>query len=186
MNPANFEISIDPALSDRPWCQVNRTGHEAMILVQGLITPEHVSTFDKGIREVKKAGIIVNSAGGNSVVAYHVAEALRRIGDTDVFIFAALSGAFLIAMAGTRRAMIKDGRLLIHGPSGEAAGKESVTANYERALCDWTRQPAEVVSAWLRSGTDHTWTAQEALAAGLVDKIYEIGQGNIVKASHGE
>ena len=125
----------------------------------------------------------INSEGGSvseAVAIYNLLRSWR--GDVTVEIVGwALSAATIVAMAGTTIRMHSSSLLMLHAPwlsstSGNAdalrqrADMLDQVAESMRVAYGRTNQPASVIANWL-AGEDHWFTAEDALAVGLVDEI---------------
>jgi ATP-dependent protease ClpP protease subunit len=126
----------------------------------------------------------INSFGGSAPAALHMVRALRKSGlPVEVTITGvAYSAAADLAMAGTRRRIVRDGKIVLHLPSSivhadaaglrrEAEKLEKLQAEFEDIYTRATGQPAAIVREWFTPGTDAHFTAEQALVAGLVHEI---------------
>ena len=98
---------------------------------------------------------------------------------------AASMASILLQAAGSgRRRMYKNARIMVHKPSGGAAGSaqhlrqtadllDSLEDTLAAIYAERTGQPAAVVNTWLMEGQDRWFTAAEARAYGLVDEIVD-------------
>lgn len=126
----------------------------------------------------------INSEGGSVQEAVAIySELLAHPGgvDTDVTGWA-LSAATIVLMAGQRRRMGATSLLMVHAPWLSTAGNaaqlrehadvlDQVSATMRKAYGRTGRTAAQI-DAWL-DGTDHWFTADQALAAGLVDEVVD-------------
>jgi len=128
----------------------------------------------------------VNSPGGSVVAGMAIFDTMRYIKPqvrTVCIGMAASMGAFLL-MAGEKgkRLALPNSEILIHQPSGGARGQASdVSIHAEhllytkrkmnRMMSEMTGQPLEKVE--LDSDRDRYMTAEEALAYGIIDEIYQ-------------
>jgi ATP-dependent protease ClpP protease subunit len=124
----------------------------------------------------------INSDGGSVQEAIAIYNTLRTWpGGVDVEIVGwALSAATLIAMAGRTIRAHETALLMVHAPWVSASGNADQlrehaelldqVATTMRTAYARTRQPAKIIDGWL-DGQDHWMTADEALAAGLVDEV---------------
>ncbi|NYE62194.1 ATP-dependent protease ClpP protease subunit [Duganella sp. 1224] len=133
--------------------------------------------------EVDQITIRINSLGGSVVDGIAIFNALRRhkANITTVIDGVAASVASLIAMAGDSIEMANNALMMIHAPWGYAAGnsvalRESADMldSYADAMASSyavrsNDKPAAL--ALLTDGKDHWFTAEEALAAQLIDVI---------------
>lgn len=124
----------------------------------------------------------INSQGGSVAEAIAIYNVLRAWpGGCDVEIVGwALSAATIVAMAGHTIRAHETALMMIHAPwldtSGNAeqlrqrADTLDTVAETMRLAYARTKQSAGVIGGWL-DGTDHWFTAEQALAAGLVDEV---------------
>ena len=137
---------------------------------------------------IKDAGdgpinVRINSGGGIVADALAIYNALDRRGNVIVDVDGiAFSAASLIAMAGETVRMAENALLMIHAPHTIAAGNErdmqraqQTLARYRQAMTSSYvrsgRVDEEKVTAWLKDGEDHYFTASEAIEEGLADEI---------------
>ncbi len=126
----------------------------------------------------------INSYGGSVADGLAIYNALRQhpASVTTAIDGVAVSIASLIAMAGDTVQMAQNARLMIHAPWGMVAGNAQDARQFADVLDGYARsmatsyaaktgQPVEAMSALLLDGTDHWYSADEALAAGFVDEI---------------
>lgn len=126
----------------------------------------------------------VNSFGGSVPDGIAIYNAIRRhpAQVTVAIDGMALSIASLIAMAGDRVEMASNAVMMIHAPWGAAVGNAAYLRDTADVLDTWAQAMATSYAeassmsqpealALLQDGADHWYTAEEALAAGLVDEI---------------
>lgn len=126
----------------------------------------------------------INSYGGSVADGLAIYNALRRhqAQVTTAIDGVAVSIASLIAMAGDVVAMAQNARLMIHAPWGAMVGNANDAREFADVLDGYansmassyaakTGQPIEEMAALLLDGADHWYSADEALAAGLIDEI---------------
>jgi ATP-dependent protease ClpP protease subunit len=147
-----------------------------------------VMCFREGPAELadraKKATAIeleIDSAGGNGRWSLEFGARLRALGvPITATAYHAFSAGALLFQAADVRKIRADGSLMIHGPHGalfgcaeeletEAARLRAERGRYQALYCRRSGQPSEVVDLWL--GSDHYFTPEEAVAAGLADEI---------------
>lgn len=123
----------------------------------------------------------ISSNGGDFAACMAVHNALRRHPGmvTTVVDAHAFGESALIAMAGTRRVMASNGILMLRGPANGQRGR-SHTAALAARCSDATGRPVAEFDALLTSGERHLYSAQEAIAAGLV---HEINDGAILNTN---
>ncbi|WP_129789540.1 ClpP family protease [Promicromonospora panici] len=131
-------------------------------------------------------GLYINSPGGSisaGLAVYDTMKLLPNAVSTVAVGFAGSVGQFLLA-AGTKgkRYALPHARIMMHQPAGEASGTTSdvvIQAENVRHLKDLvtrlqsehTGQPVETVAA--DSERDRWFTAEQALAYGMIDKIVD-------------
>lgn len=134
----------------------------------------------------KKIDVRINSKGGDVLAGIAVFNALRQC-DAEITIYIdgiAASMASAIAMCGRRVEMSRYARLMIHGVTGgmwgtktELEGLLKEFDSLEATLCDIyaakTGQTPEQIRETYFDGKDHWLTADEALALGFIDAIYD-------------
>jgi ATP-dependent Clp endopeptidase proteolytic subunit ClpP len=134
----------------------------------------------------KKIDVRMNSNGGDVLAGIAIFNTLRNL-EADITIYIdgiAASIASAIAMCGRRVEMSRYARLMIHGVSGGMWGTKTELASLleeidslEETLCgiyaEKTGQTAEQIRETYFDGKDHWLTADEALALGFIDAIYD-------------
>ena len=190
-----------PALAVGPWWQIQAKAApaeeaapaSAEVLIYGDIGEswdgETVAAkeFVVALQKVQGAALTVriNSYGGSVTDGLAIHNALQRQrahGPVSVEVDGvAASAASLIAMAGDSLIMADNALLMIHAPWGGCLGnaadmREMATTldRYAQAMAGAYVRPEfsrEQALALLSDGADHWYTAAEALAAGLVDRI---------------
>lgn len=166
------------------WFNVRRVGSTAHVLIYGDIG--YGENFNRLIQEIGDATdlrLTVNSSGGDSIAALAFAQTFAgRISEATINGKAFSSGYFILMTAAKIR-MARDAKILLHAPASFAYGSAEEFAGISRslahttnAIADLLRQrtelPEEVVGAWL-DGADFYFTAEQAKAFGLVDKIFD-------------
>lgn len=150
--------------------------------IGGLLTAESVAAQMAVMDRKQPILVEINSEGGSVADAVAIYNALRTwpAGVEVTVIGWALSAATVVAMAGRVIRMHETSLLMVHAPWMSTSG--NATAMRERAdLLDQvaatmrvaygrTKQTAKVLDSWL-AGDDHWFTAEQALAAGLVDEV---------------
>lgn len=165
---------------------------EATILMYGDIDSWDINakTFVSVLSELEKEhckiSLRINSCGGSVFEGLAIYNAIRN-SPADITIYVdgvAASMASVIALCGKRVLMSKYSHLMIHCVSGGAYGntKEIAKALEEMRRLETTiismyadktgKKPEEIEKEYF-DGQDHWLTADEALAAGFVDGIYE-------------
>ena len=152
---------------------------------------------DSLIREIesdRKLNLLIDSRGGDSLAALKLYGALVGRVNLCTIRGNCWSSALTIACVADRIEAAADAMILAHSPSVAAYGPlpeillaaerlKPATEQFERILQRRSKQPAEIVRQWL--STDTWFTASEALAAGLVDSIYEPRQAAPVAVTAG-
>ncbi len=125
----------------------------------------------------------INSPGGLVADGLAIYSALKRHPGavTAAIEGAAFSAASVIAMGADEIEISDAGIMMVHGPSTVAEGKAGDMRRTADALDRMGQAMArayqsrglseDIVNGWLTDGDDHYFTADEALNAGLVDKV---------------
>lgn len=137
----------------------------------------------------KHIDVRINSLGGEVFSGIAIYNALRQSrSDINIYVDGvAASIASIIALCGKPLHMSRFSRLMLHQVSGGAYGtaKEMREAadtadNIQKTLCGMIAERCKLTAAEVSSkyfdGADHWITAQEALAMGLIDSIYDIDE----------
>ena len=172
-------------------------GREADLLIYGEIADEAaapglVSSRDI-VRELlllekscDKVRIRINSQGGEVYAGIAIFNAVRRCG-CDVAIYTdgiSASIAGIIAMCGRRHYMSRFSRLMIHAVSGGVYGNvadlqkmideiQGLEETISGIIAERMHITPEEVREHYFDGDDHWFTAEEAVALGLADGIYD-------------
>ncbi len=136
--------------------------------------------------DVDAITVRINSYGGSVTDGLAIYNALKRHRATITVSIdgIAASIASLIAMAGDTVQMAANAQLMIHAPWGGAYGNATQMREYADLLDRWAESMAgsyaaksgktrEDVLAWLTDSADHWFSADEALAEGLVDEVVD-------------
>jgi ATP-dependent protease ClpP protease subunit len=128
--------------------------------------------------------IRINSIGGSVIDGLAIYNAIKRHeGEVTVSIEGiAASIAGLIAMAGDTVEIAENARLMVHAPWGSTAGNAQKLRQYADQLDAWaesmcacyvakTGKPRDEMLALLKDGTDHWYSADEAMAEGFADTV---------------
>ncbi len=134
--------------------------------------------------DVENMTVRINSYGGSVSDGIAIYNAIKRHkAQTTVAIDGvAVSIASLIAMAGDSVEMADNALMMIHAPWGGTVGNardmrvmadmlDKYAAAMSSSYADKTGKTTEAVMAWLTDGIDHWFTAAEAAAENLVNKV---------------
>jgi ATP-dependent protease ClpP protease subunit len=134
----------------------------------------------KGAKDIK---IFVDSVGGNTIPGVEVFRALKgRVSETTI-LNRCFSAALPIALAGTRIRIARHARILCHAPHSwiyanaeqmvaAARQLQKYSAFLEKIIMERTELSETVVAGWL-NGADVYFTAEQAVAYGLADEIFD-------------
>lgn len=132
--------------------------------------------------DVETLNVRINSYGGSVSDGIAIYNALKRhpakVITSNESIAASI--ASLIMMAGDEVQMAENSLLMVHAPWGFASGNAAELRDFADMLDTWsqamatsyaskTGKPFEEMLALLSDGTDHWYTAAEALAMGFID-----------------
>ncbi len=132
------------------------------------------------IPKAKKLIVHVDSMGGCAQLASDVASAILKHPDSTAYVHAAQSAAAIISRSCQRVVIDPAGKMMIHGASTTVHGSEFDLVAGAHKLRLINRRLAEILEArsvhsdaieLIEAGGDHFFTADQALAAGLVDAI---------------
>ncbi len=170
---------------NHPWFSVRRDGSDAGVSIFDEIdvTSEGASALLAQVGDAPNVELRIDSLGGHAGTALDVVEGLHGRNVIATITGRAFSSGYTLALAAPRIRMERRGTILIHSPKLFAHGTpaelrqsakrlEKICERWHRLLVERTGQPDAVVSEWL-GGKDFWFTADEALAAGLVDEIYD-------------
>jgi ATP-dependent Clp endopeptidase proteolytic subunit ClpP len=148
--------------------------------------------FKSALNGFQKAKIYLNSPGGNVMEGFAMYDLITQSGvDVEIQVVGiAASMASIFLQAGSKRTISPNARIMIHRPTSGAEGDADQLANSEASLRDLedkmlavyvkrSGRPEAEVKAWMQTGADKWFNAQEALAAGLVDAIVEVQGANM-------
>lgn len=152
----------------------------AILRINGLIGFGFpVDEYVEAIRHASTVQIHINSGGGYAPLAATLCRELRgkRV---EVIITKAQSAGAVLAQAGTRRKMLANGSMMVHGAVGfmfgtpgqlrnEANSVESLNQELESMF---HRSDPALVDKWF-AGEDYYFTAEEAVAVGLADEVIQ-------------
>ena len=137
-------------------------------------------------RTYRKIDVRINSVGGDVAAGIAIFNFLRQsAADITIYIDCiAASTASFIAGCGKRVKMSRYGQIMIHQPMsdvfGNAAKLKDCVAHLEQienTLCEIyaarTGKSVEEIRATYMDGRDHWLTAEEALAEGFIDEIFD-------------
>lgn len=136
--------------------------------------------------ECSRIVVHINSVGGDIYDGLPIYNALKHCGVPvhTVVDGCAMSMAGIIFQAGTRRSMCRSSLLHIHAPEGYAYGNAVAMRQAADELDTWATpliaaiaakcgKTAEDVRTLWFDGQDHYFHPEEALAAGLIDDVYD-------------
>jgi ATP-dependent protease ClpP protease subunit len=139
---------------------------------------------DVAALDVESLTVRINSYGGSVSDGIAIYNAIKRhkASTTIAIDGVAVSIASLIAMAGDSVEMADNALMMIHAPWSHTSGNavdlreaadvlDKFASAMSSSYADKTGKTTEAVMAWLTDGEDHWFTASEALAEGLVDKV---------------
>jgi ATP-dependent protease ClpP protease subunit len=166
------------------WFRVERCGEKAFLHIRDEIGfgDGDVSDLLEQIGGAKDIELFVNSTGGCGSAAEQIFTAIKHRTSIATITGACASAAVRITHAARRVRIVPEGYMLIHSPrcwmfASIAEARETITdleqltLTHWNALCARVRDP-DMVHGWLTDGKDHTFSADEAWHAGLVDEIY--------------
>lgn len=143
--------------------------------------------------------IRLNSNGGSLFEAMSIIDNIRNssVQVTGIVDGVAASAAAVILQACDKRVMQPNARLMIHRPSGVAEGEAEDMESYvalmkqeedkiKALLLERTKQPEDVVNAWLVRSTNKWFDAQAALKSGLIDEVLQGKKASLVGALKGK
>ncbi len=134
----------------------------------------------------KDINLYINSPGGSVTAGMAIYDTMNYIKcdvSTICIGLAASMGAFLLAAgAKGKRYALKNSEIMIHQPLGGAQGQASdikiqaehilrIKSKMNRILAENTGKPVDVIER--DTDRDNYLTADEALAYGLIDKVYD-------------
>jgi ATP-dependent protease ClpP protease subunit len=173
--------------------QKPQEGNVAQILVYGALgwdclSSEFVNALNECAKSYDVIEVHVNSPGGDIFEGIAMRTAIRSCKKTvDLYIdaLAASMGSAICATTDRKVYMNKYGRLMIHLPTTQINGdSDTLRSNADQLdslkndlvdiyakRCGKTNQ--EIQESWFKRGTETWFTAQEALAAGLIDGIVD-------------
>ena len=172
-------------------------GREADLLIYGEIADEAGDEGMVGSRDIvrelllmekscDKVRVRINSQGGEVYAGIAIFNAIRRFqGSISIYtdgIAASIAG--IIAMCGRRHYMSRYSRLMIHSVSGGVFGNAAdlqkmidEIKGLEETISAIIAERMQITAAEVREryfdGEDHWFTADEAVALGLADGIYD-------------
>lgn len=133
-----------------------------------------------GAKDIK---LSIDSPGGNSIVGINLFDELKgRVSETTIT-GKCFSAALTIALAGTKIRMERHARILCHAPHSwiyADAEQMAFQAKHLSRLADYLKKiimercelSETVVAGWL-NGVDVYFSAEQAVAYGLADEIYD-------------
>ena len=168
------------------WFAVHRIDSKAIVRIDGEIglTGATAGELLAVIGDAAEVYITINSIGGDSNAGIEIHDGLAGRNVSVEIIGHCYSAATTIALAGSQIKMRRDALLMIHKAQLFVFGSAEVldcgarrlrrlNTRLHRLIALRTGQPAAVVADWL--SRDSYFSADEALAAGLVHVITEVG-----------
>lgn len=145
-------------------------------------TDNLATLVEQGAKEIT---LRVNSPGGDLFTALAMCDALHDVREKGVFVQAvvfgvAASAATVVLMAADNVAMTTSSQLMVHEPSccyyGKVSELQADVAELEKAWQDmvrrYTARTGQDPEEFAKAHTHDVWyTAEEAVAAGLADKL---------------
>jgi len=133
------------------------------------------------IASAREVHLDIDSPGGDAVATIAILRALEGKRVNVSVRYAASAAAILVACVNGHRSIASDGGLLIHEPAqGALGGREehrqaiklidAAVDYFVPLMAERTRQPTATIEEWFKDG-DHHFSAEQALAYGLVDSI---------------
>ena len=175
---------------------VNAAGGAGEMVLYGIIGPYDRIDDKAFIRDFaalaatsKTINLRLNSGGGSvfsGIPIYNAIKSSKVPVTITVEGMAASMASILLQAAGPGlRKMYKNARVMVHKPSGGAAGSatkmrqtadmlDSLEATLADIYVENTGQSETTVQGWLVEGVDRWFTAAEAKAAGLIDEIVDM------------
>lgn len=173
------------ALLPQDWFSVSVRNRVATIFVFGEIgITGHWNDALKQIpSDTEDIQLVIDSPGGDCLTALHLHDQLKGRVSTATITEKCFSAALVLALCANRIYMHREAKILCHAPQsffyGTAMGFLTVgqslndcTDQIRKLLIQRTELSALVVEAFL-NGSDIYFTAEQALAFGLVDGILE-------------
>ena len=169
-----------------PWLE--DTPESAVVYVTGelLALPK---TLLGEIGAADKVSCVLDTTGGDSRAAFQLHDALKAKDSTGVVTNMACSAGAIILQGCRRRlvcqsatVMVHDARIAVYGTACEVQLMvDGLKEADEKAWHVFDRCPVSLVKEWRESGTDHYFTATQAVAAGLADLVvpdFELASGS--------
>ncbi|GAC71021.1 ATP-dependent Clp protease proteolytic subunit [Gordonia soli NBRC 108243] len=203
----NARQALHPKAERRSWYEIKAPSNKAddsttEILIYDVIDPDpwfggvSAQDFVQGLANVDSESILVriNSPGGDVYDALAITNALRNH-DASVTVQIdglAASAASFIAMAGDEVIVCRNSEMMIHDARGICIGSATDMAEYAQWLHRASDNIASIyaektggeVKDWRKAMTAETWyTAHEAVAAGLADRVLDDDKADSKKAA---
>ena len=178
------------AMKKQPWIVTMNSNGTADILLYGYIFDSCASDFVKQLNELAvKASVInvrINSGGGDVFDGFAIYNAIKQCqAEVNTYVDGiAGSMASIVSQAGKKRCISKVGRIMTHKPSAWGGGNsDSLRENadmldsIESMMCSilsaTTGKSKEDCKNKFLNGKDNWFDAEQALAEGLVDEVYD-------------
>lgn len=166
------------------WWSARRNGAIAHVNISNNIgiVGRGVSELVAAIGDAAEVELFIVSNGGDSHSALILHDAITGRCTEATIQGLCCSAAILIAMAAKKRRMANDARMMVHGPQclffgsladvrAQASRMADLELKFSQILSAQTKQSPSQIARWL--ATDNWFNADAALAAGLIDEIFE-------------
>lgn len=167
------------------WFNIEHAGDIAFVQIGGNIGcfGQTFEDFRAQLGSAKKVELFIDSDGGNAFYGYEMYKLLAPRSVIATVTGMACSSAVFSMMSAGKIQAFADSRIMVHAPvtcifgtpnqlRAEADRLEALNRQIAAAVQSRTGQSADTVKGWF-SGADHWFTAEQALAVGLVDRIIE-------------
>lgn len=169
-------------LSGPPWFRITCDGHRAQASINGElgIGGATARDFVQAIDGARDVDLTLNSVGGNMADGIEIFDCLVQRDTTVTVTGACMSAAIPILLAGKRRRLAPDARLMVHAATMIKMGSAEDLECAARQLRKLNSRLLEILIArtgnataetWLKG--DHHFDAAGAIAAGLADEVFE-------------
>lgn len=166
------------------WFSVFRDADVALAFIRDDIGAGGVGAdeFLRALGNARRVKLAIDSSGGDGNIVLPIAEVLVGHDVEATITGRCFSAAAVLALSAGRRMMAADGRVMIHRASAAVYGSELELREASRRiwgtnvrLAEFIRERTgasrEKVAQWMMPRKDTYFTAEEALAAGLVHEV---------------